>query len=206
MSAFVVSQLAVGGLDSNFSYAIFADDGGAAIVDPCGDISLIQKVLEQKNSFNPKYILLTHGHHDHVSGVKGVKAFFDAPVCGHPGSSYKIDKPLDDGERLPFGSGFIECLHAPGHTPDGVLYRLNDDSALFTGDTLFIDDCGFCAPNTMFKTMREVIWPLANSNIVYSGHDYGHVPFAELGELKKNNPYLRITDFQEFREELKKLV
>jgi glyoxylase-like metal-dependent hydrolase (beta-lactamase superfamily II) len=206
MGGFIVEQLAVGGLDNNFSYVIFADDGNdSAIVDPCGDVSKIKAALVDRCALNPRYILLTHGHHDHVSGVKAVKVFFDAPVCGHPESTYSLERALADGERLTFGGGFIECLYAPGHTRDGMIYRLCDDSAVFTGDTLFIDDCGFCAPQSMFETMRKVIFPLLDSNIVYSGHDYGHVPFAPLGELKGSNPYLRISDFEEFRKELKKL-
>ncbi|OGV32048.1 MAG: hypothetical protein A2020_14075 [Lentisphaerae bacterium GWF2_45_14] len=201
-----VKQLNVRGLDYNFSYLVFDEvSRDAAIIDPCGDVSVIRKALEDAKPLSPKYILITHGHHDHVSGLKDVLSFFDAAVAAHPECAAGHSINLADRQQLSFGGIFIEVLYAPGHSPDGVLYRMSDDSALFTGDTLFIDCCGYCLPRAMFNTMRNVIFPLAGSNIVYSGHDYGAVPFRNLGEEKRLNPYLATDDFDKFREELKKL-
>ena len=204
--SFVIKQLRVGGFDNNFSYLITCSATGAtAIIDPCGDINVIKSAVESIINCYPQYILLTHGHHDHTSGVAELKKFFPAPVMAHPACNFSGITPLTDHQQLSFGSGFIECLYAPGHTADGIIYRLNDDSAIFTGDTLFIDWCGYCDATIMFKTMREVIMPLVDSNIVYSGHDYGRTPFATLGEEKINNRYLNTTDFNEFTNHLKEL-
>jgi len=201
-----VFQLQVGGLDHNFSYLAFDENSrDAAIVDPCGDVSVTRKAFEANKPLTPRYILITHGHHDHVSGLREVQSFFDAPVVAHPACSARHSINLSDRQTLPFGGIYIEALFSPGHSPDSVLYRMSDDSALFTGDTLFIDCCGYCLPRAMFETMRSVIFPLADSNIVYSGHDYGEVPFRTLGEEKRLNPYLAIKDFDRFREELRKL-
>lgn len=201
-----IRQLPVGGLDSNFSYLISdATSGEAAIVDPCGDIRVIQRAVADAAVRHPRYILLTHGHHDHCSGLRAVKEFFNAPVAAHPRCSCPHDRALKDRERLPIGGIQIECLHAPGHTVDSVIYRLTDDSAIFTGDTLFIDWCGYCEPQAMFRTMREVICPLADSNEVYPGHDYGHAPHEPLGRQKRENPYLAARDYSRFCEELKRL-
>ena len=201
-----VCQLQVGGLDHNFSYLVIDEASrDAAIIDPCGDISVIRKACEAQKPLSPRYILITHGHHDHVSGLKDVLSFFDAPVAAHPACSACHSINLSDHQALPFGNISIEVLFSPGHSPDSVLYRMGDDSALFTGDTLFIDCCGYCSPRAMFDTMRNVIFPLKDSNIVYSGHDYGKVPCRSLGEEKRLNPYLAVSDFDKFREELKKL-
>jgi len=203
---FTVRQLHVGGLDDNFSYLIHESvSGAAALLDPCGDERIIRNAVKEAGNIVPAYILITHGHHDHISGIAAAQKYFTAPIAAHPAASFRYDIHLENRQRLKFGDSYIECLYTPGHSADSVIYRLGDDSAVFTGDTLFIDYCGYCAPKTMFETMRNVIFPLADSNIVYPGHDYGHTPCAPLGEQKKDNPYLRITDYEEFRRELKNL-
>jgi hydroxyacylglutathione hydrolase len=202
----IVKQLAVGGLDHNFSYLVFDEETGeAALIDPTGNVGAIRDSLKECQKIHPRYVLLTHGHHDHYSGIGEAKTFFDAPIAAHPGCSLKPDIELKNGQRLPLGKGYIECIYSPGHSGDSVIYRLSDDSAIFTGDTLFVDWCGYCDPETMFHTMREVVYPLADSNEVYPGHDYGRLPHAPLGEEKKKNPYLYTTDYNRFCEELKKL-
>jgi hydroxyacylglutathione hydrolase len=201
-----VEQISIGGFDSNFSYLLYDEKSGdTSIIDPCGNTQIIKdKFLSLANS-RPKYILLTHGHGDHVSGVESVKSFFKVPVVAHPDCSFKHDIGASDKQKLGFGCIFIECLHSPGHTMDSIIYHLTDDSAIFTGDTLFIDCCGYCEASTMFRTMRELVFPLADSNEVYSGHDYGRCPHAPLGEEKIKNPYLSAKTFEKFQEELKNL-
>jgi glyoxylase-like metal-dependent hydrolase (beta-lactamase superfamily II) len=205
-SEITVQQLRVHGFDDNFSYLVYAENGDAAIVDPCGTVSIIREAVQNASiALKPQYILLTHTHHDHISGIDRVLDFFPGKVAAHPNSGINKDIALDDRQVLPFGDTGIECLHTPGHSPDSVCFRIMDDSGIFTGDTLFIDWCGYCNAETMFKTMRKVLFPLADSLIVWSGHDYGHAPSATLGEEKVENPYLRTTDFEQFKKELRNL-
>ncbi len=202
----IVKQLEVGGFDNNFSYLVInRGSKEAVIIDPCGKTGVIKSAVMEVHGLIPKYILLTHGHGDHTSGVCEVRRFFDAPVAGHPNCSFRIDLPLKDREKLPFGTSFIECLYSPGHTGDSAIYRLGDDSAVFTGDTLFIDWCGYCEPGKMFNTMRNVIFPLPDTNEVYSGHHYGRKKHASLGEEKIINPYLASDNFDDFSKALKNL-
>jgi glyoxylase-like metal-dependent hydrolase (beta-lactamase superfamily II) len=201
-----VSQVSVGGFDDNFSYVLYDETSHTgAVVDPCGDIAEISAVISEYSDFIPGYILITHTHRDHISGICEVRKFFDAPVVAHRAGSLSPDIPLDDGMRLPFGDYFIEGIHTPGHTDDSVVYRLSDNSALFTGDTLFVDWCGYCSAEKMFETMRNKIRPLADSNIVYSGHNYGREPYSPLGVEKERNPYLSAKTSEEFKEALKNL-
>ncbi len=201
-----IYQISVTGFDSNFSYFLLDEEtGDAALVDPAGNTGLIKEKVSSAGNVSPRYILLTHGHGDHVSGVEAVKSFFKAPVVAHPRCGYRHDIGISERQKLPFGGIFIECLYSPGHSVDSVIYHLSDDSAIFTGDTLFIDCCGYCDAGTMFHTMREVVFPLADSNEVYSGHDYGRCPHAPLGDEKIRNPYLSAKTFKKFQEELKNL-
>lgn len=194
-----------GGFDSNFSYlAVCGQD--ALIVDPCGDTALIRRAFEALTGpYTPRYILLTHSHHDHVSGIDGVRSFFPAPVCISAASVFPCDRSLKDGERLPFGNGFIECLATPGHTADSMCFRDSGNTALFTGDTLFIGECGFCKAEPMFRSMCR-LRALPDSLTVYPGHDYGNVPHDLLGHQKAVNPYLNAPDPDTFRERLAHLT
>ena len=206
MSTVKVIQLAVGGLDGNFSYLAIAGDGSALVVDPCGDPSKLKDALKEAGAkIHPKYILITHGHNDHFDALPEVLELFKAPVVGHKSCKAPCDMRVDDGAELPFGGISVKCIHTPGHSLDSVCYLLSDNSALFTGDTLFIDCCGYCEAKTMFHTMRQRLWPLPDQAIVYSGHNYGHVPFESLGSQKLSNPYLKAKDFETFKRELKNL-
>ena len=83
---FEVNQLAVGGFDQNCSYVAHGTVSGECLmIDPSGDTEMIRASLEKYPDRVPKYILLTHGHNDHVSGVKQVRCFFPVPAdtLGH---------------------------------------------------------------------------------------------------------------------------
>ena len=203
--AFRVEQLRVGGYDHNFSYLIVAENGDAALVDPTGDCGVIRRAVEAAGKVTPRYILLTHGHQDHSECLGEVRGFFPAEVASHPTHPHAGEIKLYNGRKLPFGDGWIEAIATPGHSRDSVCFRLSDDSALFTGDTLFVGCIGFCRSKDMYRSLMRRILPLADSLKVYSGHDYGEVPFRSLGEEKRLNPFLRCATPEEFRELLRKL-
>ncbi len=203
---FQVRQLAVGGFDHNFSYLVTASNGDAALVDPTGDAEVIRKAVAEAGAVTPRYILLTHGHLDHTQALGEVSVFFDAPVIAHPIHPLAGKLRLTERTLLPFGDGGIQPVFTPGHSRDSVCYRLSDDSALFSGDVLFVGCVGFCRSKEMFQSLTKKILPLADSLVVYSGHDYGEVPFRTLGEEKKHNPFLRCSTLEEFKELLRQLV
>ncbi|MDR0931871.1 MAG: MBL fold metallo-hydrolase [Victivallales bacterium] len=203
--SFLVKQLRVGGYDQNFSYLIVADNGDAALVDPTGDCDVIRRAVKNVESLKARYILLTHGHQDHCECLGEARGFFPAEVASHSNHPLAGEIKLHNGQKLPFGDGWIEVLSTPGHSRDSLIFRLSDDSALFTGDTLFVGCIGFCRSKEMFETIKNVILPLPDKLMIYPGHDYGEVSCRTLGEEKTKNPYLRCTSVEEFRKQLKNL-
>ena len=93
--------------------------------------------------------------------------------------------------RLPFGGGWIEAIAMPGHTRDSIAFRLSDDSALFTGDTLFRASVGrtdFPGGDTatLMESISVRLMTLPDSLEIYPGHGYP----STIGFEKQNNPYL----------------
>lgn len=198
-------QLAVGGFDHNFSYLAVDAKGEALLVDPTGDAEVIRQAVETAGEITARYILLTHGHRDHTQAVEEALRFFPAEVIAHPEHPLAGQIHLADGQLLPFGGIAIEAIFTPGHSLDSVCYRFTDNSALFTGDVLFVGCIGFGRPSEMYNSLMKKIFPLSDTLLVYSGHDYGPVAFRSLGEEKKLNPYLNCESLNEFKSMLKHL-
>ena len=196
-----VFQLAVGGFDHNFTY-LGTDGGEALLVDPTGDAETVNSALETLPGVRMRYILVTHGHGDHVGLLDEVRRKYpEAEVCGHPGNRY-ADRKLADNELLPLGSSRVETLYTPGHSRDSVCY-LADRSSLFTGDTLFMDYVGSARnPDGLYSSLKRLA-KLPGDLTVYPGHDYGTVPHRTLAEEKKNNPFLNCATLEEFKQQLK---
>jgi glyoxylase-like metal-dependent hydrolase (beta-lactamase superfamily II) len=151
---------------STVTYLVHGGEGSAcAVIDPVLDFDLrsgrtgeaaLAPVLEaiERQRLRLAWILETHIHADHVTGAQRLKARCGgvhaigsgvAAVARHFGPLFAIepggfDRPVEGGERLALGELAVEVVATPGHTPDGVAYRIGD--ALFVGDTLFMPDSG----------------------------------------------------------------
>lgn len=194
-------QLAVGGFDHNFTY-LGTDGGEALLVDPTGDAGVIDSALETLAEPRLRYILVTHGHGDHVEALEHMRRFHpEAEVCGHPGNRY-VDRKLADNETLTFGGTRVEALYTPGHSRDSVCY-LADRRFLFTGDTLFVDYVGFARkPETLYSSLKRIA-KLPGDLTICPGHDYGRVPQRTLAEEKRENRFLNCPTLEEFKQQLK---
>lgn len=195
-------QLAVGGFDHNLSYLVADADGEAVLIDPTGDLGVLRSAWEAEPRPRVRFILVTHGHGDHVERLAEAReAFPAAEVCGHPGNRYATRK-LADGEVLELGSGRIETLYTPGHSRDSACF-LADGESLFTGDTLFMDYVGFARkPESLYSSLRRIS-KLDGGITVYPGHDYGSAPHRTLAEEKRLNRFLGCPTLEEFKNQLK---
>ena len=126
----------------------------AAVIDPGGDVDDIAKAIGAIGA-KVKYILLTHGHIDHTSGVAELQAITKAVVCMNKEDDDLIsqgehlfgplieggaDKLLKQGDIIKISSLEITCIDTPGHTPGGMCFLI--ENCVFTGDTLFCGSIG----------------------------------------------------------------
>ena len=194
----------------NFQY--FLGDARSkeiAVVDPSWDVDHLC-VEAEKNGYKITCVLLTHGHPDHVNGLKEILARHDVPayISRHEAPflkpKHKNIVEVEDRQKIKIGGIEIECLLTPGHTPgcQCFLYK----NVLISGDTLFIDGCGRCDlpgsdPRKMYNSLYKVILELPDTTVIYPGHNYGPTPSATLASQKRTNPYLTCADIEEFLSE-----
>ena len=133
----------------------------AALVDPSADATtLLQAVADQGATLD--FILLTHGHFDHITSIDTLRQHTNAPVMIHRDDAEMLvdskknafftffhldrtyrdaDRLLQDQETLTLGDGIIQVIHTPGHSRGSVCYLCNSEFML-TGDTLFAEGYG----------------------------------------------------------------
>lgn len=151
-------------MDSPGDQVLIVDPGSAAPVLNC----------LQERTLNPRGILITHHHYDHVDGVNTLLQHYDMPVYGPAGSAIKgINHPLQAGDRVsPAESLILEVLATPGHTRDHIAYYGN--GMLFCGDTLFAGGCGrlFDGTAEQLNASLQQLAHLPEETQLYCAHEY----------------------------------
>jgi glyoxylase-like metal-dependent hydrolase (beta-lactamase superfamily II) len=165
----------------------------AVIVDPADFTDAVRSVIEDEG-LSLKYVILTHGHGDHVGGVKAVLAAHpeaklaagrdEAPILGDPGynfteyitgriETFKPDILLSEGDELHIGDAPLKVIETPGHTVGGI--SILAAGSLFSGDTLFRASIGRTDLPTgdydvLERSIREKLYTLPDDTEVYPGH------------------------------------
>lgn len=177
----------------------------AAVVDPSADADVILKKAAEKGA-TLQYILLTHGHFDHICSLDslrektGIPAYIHKNDADMPEDSHKNafsiffgqertyrapEKTLVEGDVLMLGKEIIRVLHTPGHTEGSVCY-LCGEKILITGDTLF--DRGFGRYDLYggdpykLRSSLSRLSSLDHSLIIYAGHGSS----TDLGDAVQN--------------------
>jgi glyoxylase-like metal-dependent hydrolase (beta-lactamase superfamily II) len=186
---------------------VVASRGIAAIVDPLRDLAPYHALLAAER-LQPRWVIDTHAHADHVSGGPALAAALEVPYRLHPYDAiHPMDllpatiryEPLRDGETLALGSTSVEVLHVPGHTLGNLALLAGDH--LIAGDTIFVDsiarpDLGGHGAEWAalhWRSLRRLL-ALGDDVVVLPGHfsrlaeagDDGTVG-ATLGALRRGN-------------------
>jgi len=184
----ILHQLELGPL-RNFSYVIGDHLGGiGAVIDPSAEFAKIASVAAQ-DRLDLRFVINTHSHYDHTAGngffrERGARLVASILAPTHP------DLPVSDGETFAVGELCVRVLATPGHCRDAIC--LIADDTLFTGDTLFIGECGRTdLPGSDVRAMHHslltVLRGLPDHLEVMAGHNYGPAPSRTLGEEKRLN-------------------
>lgn len=196
----LVRQIRVGPM-RNFVYVVADKRGGEAMaVDSGWEIQPIVRAAREE-SVDVKYAFATHNHFDHTSSIRELAQALGAKVVAYDRSPIDHDLSVNGGDILRIGESEVRVIHTPGHTTDSIC--LYDGMNLFTGDTLFIGNCGRIdlpggSSEQMYSSLHDVILKLPSPTIIYPGHDYGDVPFRSLGEEALSNPALFAKSYADF--------
>lgn len=177
------------------------------IVDPGGDS---KGILNQCNGMelDIKYIILTHGHGDHIGAVQDIKAVTGAKILMNKKDEYlikggnknlmpilrdikefEIDEYIKEGHIIKLGDLNISVIETPGHTPGGISLKL--DNILITGDTLFKGSIGrtdfeFGSYDELISSINKKLMVFNDETIVYPGHG----PSTTIGYERRFNSFI----------------
>ncbi len=168
-----IERLELGVFGTNAYVIICRQSGDSALIDAPAEASII---MERLKGTNPKYILLTHNHMDHIGALSELQSKLKVPVAVHTADAKNLPLPpqmlLNDGDTVSFGKIKLEVRHTPGHTPGSLSFKT--DRYLISGDTIFPGGPGKTGSPSDFrqiiKSITEKIFVLPDDTKIYPGH------------------------------------
>jgi len=204
----ILKQFVLGALENN-NYLLIDEDSKEAVLFDCTQDSIAIEDTLKEYGAQLKYILLTHGHFDHILGINDFKSKHDCKVLVHeddkilmdsikefaanfglpPADVQKVDGYLTENDIIKIGEHEIKVIHTPGHTKGGVCYLVEDK--LFSGDTLFYESVGRTdlpggSFNELKSNIEQKLFTLDENIKVYPGHGWT----STIGHEKINNRFL----------------
>ena len=204
-----IKRFALGALWTN-CYVISDSGSEGIVIDPGGPAAEVEEYIRD-NDIRLHWIILTHGHGDHIGGVPELRNLSENGIAIHTedadclvdanrnlsafmGTSVELpsaDKKLNEGDTLKVGNMYIRVIHTPGHTVGGICLHIkeDDDEVLISGDTLFARSIGRSDlpggdEDVLVRSLKKLTG-LPDKLRVLPGHG----PETTIGAEKIYNPY-----------------
>lgn len=202
----LVKSSSFGNMDNNCYLIVDEKTNKSALVD-CSEYS--EKMINLIGDTDLEYILLTHGHCDHIAGAKQIKEKYNAKIViaandepmlhsgrlslavfiGGQQNDADADVIIKDNDKIILGNIEITVISTPGHTKGSVCYLA--ENSLFSGDTLFYCSCGRTDfPSGSVEEMMNSLKRLKSLEGDYTVYT-GHGSHTTLNFERKNNPYMK---------------
>lgn len=168
-----IEKLQLGPFGTNAYILTCRQTGDSVLVDAPAEAS---KIAESLKGTNPRYILLTHNHIDHVGALAELRSVLGVPLAAHAADTGVSPPPpeiqLNDGDIVSFGNIKLEVSHTPGHTPGSLCFKTG--KYLISGDTIFPGGPGKTRSpadlQQIIKSITGKIFTLDDDTQVYPGH------------------------------------
>ncbi len=207
-----ISRLPLGDVSANCYILCDEETNEGALVDVGGCSSFLFEEIENIGIKELKYILLTHGHFDHISGALKVKEKFpdvkilisekDAVMTNDkekngadffkvPFTSFKADVLLNDGDKIAVGNLILSVIETPGHSKGSVCFVNDKEKVIFSGDTLFKLTVGrtdlYGGSDDELKNSIKKLLEFSDDYVVCTGHNIT----TTIGDERVRNRYIR---------------
>ena len=168
-----IERLQLGPFGTNAYVLICQQTKDSVLVDAPAEAN---KIMEKLEGTNPKYILLTHNHMDHIGALAEIRSRLKIPLATHSADagilSPQPEIQLNDGDTVSFGNIKLKVLHTPGHTPGSLCFQTG--KYLISGDTIFPGGPGKTGSagdlQQIIKSITDKIFILNDDTRVYPGH------------------------------------
>jgi hydroxyacylglutathione hydrolase len=168
-----IERLELGPFGTNIYIVVYSKTGDSVLIDAPAAASTI---IDKLKGTNPKYILLSHNHMDHIGALSELRSKLKVPLASHVLDVKNLHAPpeilLDDGNTLTLGNIKFKVIHTPGHTLGSLCFIIK--KYLLAGDTIFPGGPGKTKTPADFrqiiKSITEKIFILPDDTQIYPGH------------------------------------